>query len=86
MLNVLNLHFFRYRKTAIGITKPLQLLENNEDDKPNDDMDLVNHINENAETSPVGYRFSIGQLPLWAKKQVLSTYHIHLYTICIYDV
>ncbi|CAL1277931.1 unnamed protein product [Larinioides sclopetarius] len=60
------------RKAAVGITKPLQLLENNEDDKPDDDLDLVNHNNEGAETSPVGYRFSIGQLPLWAKKQMLE--------------
>ncbi|GBL94460.1 Mitogen-activated protein kinase-binding protein 1 [Araneus ventricosus] len=60
------------RKAAVGITKPLQLLENNEDDKPDDDLNLVNHNNEGAETSPVGYRFSIGQLPLWAKKQMLE--------------
>ncbi|GIY86657.1 hypothetical protein CDAR_468181 [Caerostris darwini] len=59
------------RKAAVAITKPLQLLENNED-KPDDDLDLVNDNNSEAERTPVGYRFSIGQLPLWAKKQMLE--------------
>ncbi|XP_042907111.1 mitogen-activated protein kinase-binding protein 1 isoform X2 [Parasteatoda tepidariorum] len=57
------------RKNAIAITKPIQLLDNNGD--KTDNSDLVNNVNAN-ETTPPGYRFSIGQLPLWAKKQVLE--------------
>ncbi|GFT22246.1 mitogen-activated protein kinase-binding protein 1 [Nephila pilipes] len=60
------------RKTAIAVTKPLQLLENNEEDKAEDDLNLANHNNGDVETTPEGYRFSIGQLPLWAKKQMLE--------------
>lgn len=48
----------------------MQLIENNNEEKPADENDLVNTNLSEMESAPPGYRFSVGQLPLWAKKQV----------------
>ncbi|XP_035215773.1 mitogen-activated protein kinase-binding protein 1-like isoform X2 [Stegodyphus dumicola] len=58
------------RKSTVAVTKPLQLLEASEE-KNADETDLVNE-NNHIEITPPGYRFSVGQLPLWAKKQMLE--------------
>lgn len=58
-----------FRKSSATLTKPLQVDEN-EEDKPPNELNLVNHTNGDVDHTPVGYRFSLGQLPQWAKKQV----------------
>ncbi|XP_067138205.1 mitogen-activated protein kinase-binding protein 1-like isoform X2 [Centruroides vittatus] len=58
------------RKTAIAITKPVQVVEKL-DEKSEVPFLPSQLIEPNDEFSPK-YRFSMGQLPSWAKKQMLD--------------
>lgn len=58
------------RKTAVAVTKPIQVVEKL-DEKNEIPLLPTQLVEQNDEFSPK-YRFSMGQLPSWAKKQMLD--------------
>ncbi|XP_076314517.1 mitogen-activated protein kinase-binding protein 1-like isoform X4 [Tachypleus tridentatus] len=61
------------RRSAVAITKPLQTLEKEAEKTEMNNNSLSPDAQENSkEGNTPGYRFSMGQLPFWAKKQMFE--------------
>ncbi|XP_076306142.1 mitogen-activated protein kinase-binding protein 1-like isoform X3 [Tachypleus tridentatus] len=64
------------RRSAVAVTKPLQTLEKEaakaEINNNNFYLDAQRNNKEDREENTPGYRFSMGQLPFWAKKQMFE--------------